>query len=432
MNNLIKDTALVVYYYKNNIYSINALIGALETDEYFDDINIYFINKKDKLITDLKNIIKTHKLVIVGISFFTTQLWDIYDLISTLKNKYNDQAIYIAGGPHPTGDPLGALKLGFDFVVVGEGEETLRELLKKAELESDFASAKGIAFFNDSNEYIFTGKRKSINLDDYPPFPLKNQRFGAIEITRGCPYVCYFCQTPYISGTKPRHRSIESICKYVQILYNHYGDLTDVRFITPNAFSYGSLDGKVLNLEKLEILLKKTREIIGEKARIFLGTFPSEVRPEHVNDETLTLVLKFADNDNITIGAQSGSQKILNSCHREHTVQDIYRAVDLTLENNLKINVDFIFGLPGENDEDIKLTIELMKDLTNKGARLHAHSFIPLPQTPFAKVPVNKLKDIYKKEIKMLISKGFVFGDWQKQERLAIKIAKYMKTMNLE
>jgi len=269
-------------------------------------------------------------------------------------------------------------------------------------------------------------------LDDYHPFPLKNQRFGAIEITRGCPYVCYFCQTPYISGTKPRHRSIESICKYIQILNNHYGDLTDVRFITPNAFSYGSLDGKVLNLEKLEILLEKIREIIGGKARIFLGTFPSEVRPEHVNDETLALVLKYADNDNITIGAQSGSQKILDSCHREHTVQDIYSAVDLTLENNLKINVDFIFGLPGESDEDIKLTIKLMKDLTNRGARLHAHSFIPLPQTPFAKVPVNKVKDIYKKEIKMLISKGFAFGDWQKQEKLAIKIAKYMKTMNLE
>ena len=94
--------------------------------------------------------------------------------------------------------------------------------------------------------------------------------------------------------------------------------------------------------------------------------------------------------------------------------------------------MDFIFGLPGENEEDIKLTIKLMRDLTNKGARLHAHSFIPLPQTPYAKVPVNRLEDIYKKEIKMLISKGSAFGDWQKQERLAIKIAKYMKTMDLE
>ncbi len=431
MNNLIKDSALVVYYYKNNIYSINALIGALETDNYFDDINIYFITKKDKLINGLKDIIKKHRIVIVGVSFFTTQLWEIYDLISTLRNKYNDQAIYIAGGSHPTGDPLGVLKLGFDFVVVGEGEETLRELLKKVEIDSAFETVKGLAFINDSNEYIFTGKRIPINLNDYHPFPLKNQRFGAIEITRGCPYVCYFCQTPYISGTKPRHRSIKSICRYVKILKNYYGDNTDIRFITPNAFSYGSMDGKVLNLNKLEELLRKIREIIGKKSRIFLGTFPSEVRPEHVTDETLALVSKYANNDNITIGAQSGSQSILDLCHREHSIQDIYNAVDLTLRSNLKINVDFIFGLPGETPEDVKLTIQMMKDLVKKGARVHAHSFIPLPQTPFAKVPVSLIKDIYKKEIKTLISRGFAFGNWKKQERLAIKIAKYMKTMKL-
>ena len=432
MKNLSKDSALVVYYYKNNIYSFNALVGALETDSYFDDFNIYFIKKKDELIYSLKDIIKNHKSIIVGFSFFTSQLWEIYDLISLLKNKYKDSILYIAGGPHATGDPLGVLKLGFDFVVVGEGEETIIELLKKVDLGSDYESLKGIAFINDSNEYIFTGKRVAIDLDDYPPFPLKNQRFGAIEITRGCPYVCYFCQTPYISGTKPRHRSIESICKYIQILYNHYGDLTDVRFITPNAFSYGSLDGKVLNLTKLENLLKKIRGIIGKKSRLFLGTFPSEVRPEHVINNSLDLVLKYADNDNITIGAQSGSQRILDLCHRDHTVEDIYNAVELTLEHNLKINVDFIFGLPGENEEDVLLTISMMRELSNKGARVHAHSFIPLPQTPFAKAPVNRVKDLYKKEITKLISKGLAFGDWKKQEKLAIKIAKYMKTMKLE
>jgi len=428
---LIKDSALVVYYNKNNIYSINALIGALETDDYFNDINIYFISKKDKLIEDLKDIIKKHKLVILGISFFTTQLWDINDLITTLKLKYKNRILYIAGGSHPTGDPQGVIKLGFNFVVVGEGEETFGELLKKIELNSGFENVKGIAFTNQSNKYIFTGKRKPINLNNYHPFPLKNRRFGAIEITRGCPYVCYFCQTPYILGTKPRHRSIESICRYVKILKNNYGDLTHIRFITPNAFSYGSLDGKVLNLTKLEELLRNIREIIGKKSYIFLGTFPSEVRPEHVTDETLALVSKYANNDNITIGAQSGSQRILDLCHRDHTVRDIYNAVDLTLRNKLKINVDFIFGLPGENHEDIKLTIQMMKDLVNKGAKVHAHSFMPLPQTPFAKLPVNLVKYLYKEEIKSLISKGFAFGNWKKQERLAIKIAKYMKTKKL-
>ncbi|MFX1502561.1 MAG: B12-binding domain-containing radical SAM protein, partial [Promethearchaeota archaeon] len=59
--------------------------------------------------------------------------------------------------------------------------------------------------------------------------------------------------------------------------------------------------------------------------------------------------------------------------------------------------------------------------------KVHAHSFIPLPQTPFAKKDVKRVKDIYRKEINSLISKGSAFGDWKKQERFAIKFKKYLK-----
>ncbi|MFX0167613.1 MAG: radical SAM protein, partial [Candidatus Hodarchaeota archaeon] len=143
--------------------------------------------------------------------------------------------------------------------------------------------------------------------------------------------------------------------------------------------------------------------------------------------ETLNLVLKYGNNDNITIGAQSGSQKILDLCHRGHTIEDIYNAVELTLKNRLKINVDFIFGLPGEQDEDVKLTVKMMKELSEKGARIHAHSFIPLPQTPFSGEPVKRINGMYKKEIKSLISKGEAFGNWKEQEKFAMKIVDYLK-----
>jgi len=422
-----KKIAFVIYYNKDNIYSLNSIVAALETGEYFEDIEFYFILKKKDLIQNLQNIIEKHDNTMVGISFFTTQLFDTYDLIRSLKSKYGDKCLFVAGGPHPTGVPLGTLEMGFDLVVIGEGEETIKELMKKLFLNKKLDNIKGIAYLNEKNNYIYTGKRALINLDEYPPFPIKNTRFGAIEITRGCPYVCYFCQTPYISGTIPRHRNIESICKYVKILHDYYGDLTDIRFITPNAFSYGSKDGKKVNLAKLEDLLFNIREIIGEKAKIFFGTFPSEVRPEHVNQDTLDLVLKYADNDNITIGAQSGSQNILELCHRDHTSEDVYKAVNLALKSKLKVNVDFIFGLPGEIEEDIELTIKMMRNLSELGARIHAHSFIPLPQTPFAKQPVKHLNEAYKKTIKNLISKGSAFGDWNKQERIAIKIAQYLK-----
>jgi len=407
-------------------------VGALETDEVFESIDFYFIPTRDKLKESIEEVTKKYNKIMVGISFYTTQLFETQDLVRIIKRRYKEKVLIVAGGPHPTGDPFGTLKMGVDIVVVGEGEEIIIELMQRIVNNEKIDDIKGIAYINENNRYTYTGKRNLVNLDKYPPFPIKNTRFGAIEITRGCPYVCYFCQTPYILGTKPRHRSIEIICRFVQELKNFYEDLTDIRFITPNAFSYGSQDGKNLNLEKLEDLLFNIRKILGSKGRIFLGTFPSEVRPEHVIEETLNLILKYANNDNITIGAQSGSQKLLDSCHRDHTIQDIYNAVDLTLKSNLKINVDFIFGLPEENEEDIKLTIQMMKDLATKGARIHAHSFIPLPQTPYANATVKKIRDLYKKEIKLLTSKGFAFGDWQKQERLAMKIANYMKKINIK
>jgi B12-binding domain/radical SAM domain protein len=424
----LKKIAFVIYYHRQNFYSLNAIAGALETDITFESIDYYFSSSTDELMATLKELVKSYDKIIVGISFFTSQLFETHDLIQKIKKKFDKSSTLVAGGSHPTGDPLGTLEMGFDIVIVGEGEKTIIELVQKICVDGTLNEVKGIAYINDNNEYHYTGKRHFINLNNYPPFPLKNTRYGAIEITRGCPYVCYFCQTPYILGTTPRHRSIENICRYVQELHNHYGDLTDIRFISPNAFSYGSKDGKSLNLEILENLLISIRKIIGKRGRIYLGTFPSEVRPEHVTQDTLNLVLKYGNNDNITIGAQSGSQKILDLCHRGHIVEDIYQAVELVKINGLKINVDFIFGLPGEEDEDIRLSIEMMKNLSDNGARIHAHSFIPLPQTPFSKKSVGRIAGNYKREIKRLISKGLAFGNWKEQERLAMKIAKYLET----
>jgi B12-binding domain/radical SAM domain protein len=420
-----KKIALVGYYTKANKYSFNALIGALETEKELDDLDIYLINNKEDLLKNLKNFIENYDNVIVAISFFTTQLWTIFRLITSIRKRFGKKVFCIAGGPHPTGDPMGTLKMGFDIVFIGEGERSLTEFLKKFRINEDYHLVKGIGYIDNNEDYKFTGKVVPIDLDSYPPFPVKHSKFGAIEITRGCPYICYFCQTPIILGTYPRHRSIDSICKYVKIMKSK--NLIDIRFITPNALSYGSIDGKSLNLIKLEELLYEVKEIIKPDGRIFFGSFPSEVRPEHINEKTLNLIVKYASNDNIIIGAQSGSQKILDLCHRDHTVEDVYNAVNLTLSKNLKANVDFIFGLPGENREDIKLTIKMMKDLVKVGARIHTHSFIPLPKTPFANKPAIKIDKEIKNAILELTSSGKAFGEWKKQEHLAIKISKYFK-----
>ncbi|GAB6184159.1 TIGR04013 family B12-binding domain/radical SAM domain-containing protein [Thermodesulfovibrio hydrogeniphilus] len=421
------NIALAFYYTKQNRYSFNALLGALESEPYFENLQIYLLTSKQSLYSELKEIAKKHEKVIFGVSFFTTQLWDVEEILNSLKpikNEYKN-LLFIAGGAHPTGEPLKTLKMGFDVVVRGEAEETLIELLKAFDTDDDLNKVKGIAYFDENGNFNLNPLKNHVNLDNYAPFSLKHRRFGPIEITRGCPFCCYYCQTSYMFGAKVRHRSIEKICEYVEEMRRR--NLKDIRFITPNAFSYGSDDGKTLNIAKLEELLKNIREIIKPDGRIFFGSFPSEVRPEHVTEETIDVLLRYADNKNLVIGAQSGSDRILELCHRGHTVEDVYQAIKLTSKAGFIPSVDFIFGLPGETEDDVKKTIKVMNDLAKMGAKIHAHTFMPLPQTPFSQAPAGKISKELRRIIGKLISNRVLYGSWKQQEELAKRTADYLK-----
>ena len=403
--------AFVFYYKKTNRYSYNAIIAALETS-FIENYDLFIPSSEKELIKLLNDINKVYSKIILTISFFTTQVWEINKLLKKIKTLKIDNLILLAGGPHSTGEPEKTLKLGFDYVLTGEGEITFPETIKK--------------ILNDENlPKIIYGKRVK-NLDDFNPFPIKKiKKFGPIEITRGCPFFCNFCQTSRIFGGKPRHRSIDKICKIVE--YMKIQNRVDIRFIMPDAFSYGSKNGKEINLNSIENLLKEIRKILNNNGRIFLGSFPSEVRPEHVIEDTVLLVKKYCNNDNLVIGGQSGSEKILKICNRRHTVKDIYNAVKICTKFNLTPNIDFIFGLPGEDEKDIKDTIKVMKDIIKMGARIHAHTFMPLPQTPFKDSPPGKISKLILKEFKYSIPKGIIFGNYVQQEILAQKIYEYLK-----
>lgn len=418
-----KKIGLVILDSKTNRYSFNALLGTLEKEEFLNETPIYFLKSESELFSKLSELLEEFQKVIIAFSFFTTQVLEIKDLLERLNHYFKilkKRPLLVAGGAHPTGKIRSTLKMGFDLVFIREGEKSWVDFLRAFLKEEPWEKIKGIAFLKEE-KLIFTGIPEEVDLNNYPPFSLKYNRIGPIEITRGCPYKCAFCQTPRIFGNKVKHRSIEVILKYVELLLKR--GIRDFRFITPNAFSYGSLDGRSLNLSSLEELLKGLKKLIKPKGgRIFFGTFPSEVRPEHVNEETVELIRKYADNDNLVIGAQSGSDRILKICQREHTVEDIYRAVKLSVKAGLKPKVDFIFGLPGETKEDVELTIKTMEDLTKIGAIIHAHTFMPLPQTPFSSQRPKELDTQLLKTINKLLGKGLLYGDWKKQKLLGEKI----------
>lgn len=425
-----KNCALILFYTRDNRYSFNILLGALESTSIIEDLDVYLIEDQTKLLQAVDDVTESYRKVILAFSFLTPQIWDVYRIIRPIKDKFKDRILTLAGGPHPTGDPVGALKMGFDLVIRGEGEETLIEFLEKVIKDEDYYNIQGISFLDKNSNYHFTGYRKPADLDRYMPFSLKFEKFNPIEISRGCPFGCYFCQTPRIFGINPRHRSIDKVIEYVKIMKDR--NLTDVRFIAPSIFSYGSQDGRTLNLDLLDTLFREIRKVIGSDGRIFIGTFPSEVRPEQVKEETLELIIKYGNNKNITIGAQSGSDRILEFTHRGHTVSDVYNAVNIARKLGFTVNVDFIFGLPIETEHDIEETIKVIEDLTNIGVRIHAHTFLPLPQTPLGRSKPNTVSPNYKRILYKLLPKGMVFGYWREQEVLASKIYRYLSSGEIE
>ncbi len=414
---------LIFFIPRENRYSFNALLGAIEGHFDIKRLNISLISETSGLYREISHYIPYYRNIYIFFSFFTTQITRIRDVLNGLKKACSKKIILIAGGAHPTGDPEGTLSLGFDMVVRGEGELTIIELIRMILQGRNIRSVKGI-FYKDAKDIIFTGSGEDVVLDRFKPFSTTLKRFGPIEITRGCPWGCFYCQTPRLFKPPIKHRSLESILEAVDILLKH--NLGDIRFITPNALCYGSSDGRTVEIEKVETLLYSIRKRINQKGRVFFGSFPSEVRPEHITDETIKILKEYTDNKNLVIGAQSGSERILHLCHRGHTVDDVYNAVALSVKAGFIPNVDFIFGLPGETDEDVLMTEKVINDLVGMGARIHAHTFMPLPQTPFASSPPGSISPVLRKTINRLVNRGVIFGDWQKQEKLASEIYNYL------
>jgi len=125
----------------------------------------------------------------------------------------------------------------------------------------------------------------------------------------------------------------------------------------------------------------------------------------------------------VVIGAQSGRDRLLDRPHRGHTAADVVSAVAAIHKAGLKANVDFIFGLPDETDVDLEATFPLIDRLVEMGARIRAHTFMPLPQTPLADVSPAALRPAAIRQLNHLIALGQAYGQWLHQEKKARAVA---------
>ena len=419
MSSTSKVSLILSYQYPGK-YAFTVLAGAVEADAVGQHVSLHFPRDRESLLAAVRQRHDAGDRVVVAWSFYSASFPASVEELAWVRERLEGREVLcIAGGVHATAETEQTLRAGFDLVAVGEGEPVLLDLLGRLVRGEDPRQTRGFARLVDGR-MVPRGRGEGVLLDTYPPFAARHSMFGAIEITRGCIYACRFCQTPFMSKARFRHRSVENIARWTRVLRE--AGKRDVRFITPTSMSYGTADESV-NLEAVERLLARVREAMGPEGRVFYGTFPSEIRPEHVTPEALALLKRYVDNDNLIIGGQSGSERILQASHRGHDVETVVRAASLAVEAGFVPNVDFILGMPGEAPEDVRATLTLMKRLADLGAKVHGHTFMPLPGTPYRDAPPGSVDEETQRELDRLASQGRLYGHWKQQVKLANGIA---------
>lgn len=361
-----------------NRYSIAALAGLL--DQELPAVVQQFHQERHGLAERVAQLSRQHGQVIVAFSFMSPQLPQIVPRLEGLADRPANVSL-VAGGPHASGEPQATLELGFDVVVVGEGEIAFPALIRRLQAGQPWADVPGLAWL-EAGRLRQNRRAAWVNLDDYPPFSIKQRKLATIELTRGCPWACAFCQTPFFLGGKMRYRSVEQIVHWLKRAREEVG-MKYARFISADCFAYGSPTGRELDYDSVERLLRAVSGLMGQE-NTFFGSFPSEVRPGSVDRAAIELVKKYAANDHIVIGAQSGSNRMLAAIHRGHTIEQVYETAEIVVAAGFISVIDFIFGLPGETPADQAQTVEAIRRLTRLGARINSHFFYPLPGTPLA------------------------------------------------
>jgi len=254
------------------------------------------------------------------------------------------------------------LNEGADFVIIGEAEQTLLELTNHISAgQNDYSGILGLAY-RDNGKTVKTPARPVLKDLDSLPLPawdlvdinpyrdswLKNAGYFSINMgtTRGCPFKCNWCAKP-IYGNRYNSRSPANVVKEIKLLKENY-NIDHIWFCDD---IFGLKPGWVLELSKL---------LQQENIKI---RFKIQSRADLLAEEDIVKALALSGCENVWIGAESGSQKILDAMDKGTTIEQIHTATRLMNDNGIKPSFFIQFGYPGEDKEDIELTIAMINEL---------------------------------------------------------------------
>ena len=346
---------------------------------------------KDKITIDkLPHLLKKFHPDVLGLQCYTFDLPYIRQALRIAK-EVDSKIVTLAGGPHPSALPEDMLKKepDLDYLFVGEAEIGLPKLLEALhETARDLSKIPGLVW-REGGSIRVNPRIVSENLDvlGLPAWDLihperypesqhgaffKQFPIAPIMVTRGCPYPCTFCAGSIVSGKSIRRRSVDSVLGEIKMLKEDFG-IKEFHIVDDN-----------FTMDK-----KYVMELLGRLKSLNLGmswAVPNGVRMDTLDEDMLKL-MKETGLYLISLGIESGSDKVLAMMKKGITTSRIRRHVKMISDAKIDIAGFFILGFPGETVNTMRQTIKFAARLPIK--RANFFTYLPFPGTE----SYNKLRE---------------------------------------
>ena len=369
--------------YANNIYMFPLGLGYIsavlkQAGHHVKCLNLnHYSGKTDHLVQDC--LLPDQKFDFVCTGGLSNSYHQVKAITEAVRSTNTGTGIILGGGMISSEPELMFEALKPDYIVIGEGETTIQELINCIENNGHVKDIEGIGYQDNDGQFQITKKRPPINDLDALPWPdfkgfgfetyLDNMRptdFFFYDIfdfprvypiigSRGCPFLCSFCFHPL--GRKYRQRSIDSIMTELEVMVKKHR--INIIAIYDELFTY--------NQERVLEFCERIKKLISEIP--WECVWNCQMRVDGLDEDCLR-IMKEAGCHMVSYGFESYSPIVLKSMQKHIEPEQIKQAVKTTLKSNVSLQANFIFGDTAETPQTAKETLDYWKKETDAGIQL--------------------------------------------------------------
>ena len=366
--------------------------------------------------SDVLNLIPEDTDLIGFSGMFSSEWFSLKPLVNMIGEKFRNK-YFIAGGEHFTAAPEICLEQckDLDAISLGEGEETIVEIANAIDSNSPWRNIDGLVI-RDNDKFIKTDSRKRLSKLDEIPKPawdlvpinkyldsglswgVNRGRSMPMIASRGCPFQCTFCSSPFMWGTTWIARDPKLLVDEIEEYIRKY-HITNVDFYDLTA------------IVKKSWIIEFCKELISRNLNI-TWQLPSGTRSEAIDNEVTPLLYKSGCR-NMAYAPESGSERMLASIKKKVKLPKMVKSLKSSVREGINVKINIIIGFPDETHKDILMTLWQLIKFSYAGAHdVSISVFAPYPGS-----------ELYKD----LIKKGTINHDdeyWQKLACLDLSFTK--------